>query len=1010
MPGAGQRATQSSAAGDPPGPALRVEVLGPVQVWHGDTRLPLGPVQQRIVLAVLALHLNRPVRREHLIEAVWGGSAPAYSVNLIQKYISGLRRVIEPTRSGRSPSQLLTWSDVGYRLCLPPGCLDLEVFDREISRARAARAAGELGEAARALRTALQLCRGPAFDGLTRPLLDAARDRIAERRISVLEERIEIDLSLGRDQDLVAELQGLVAEHPLRERLRGSLMTALYRSGRQGEALAAFHALARYLKDELGVDPSAEVQDLCRRILANDPALAGAAGRAAGPIDAGPAPGVPTPAQLPHATPHFVGRSEELGLLDALAAGESPGAGGAGAAGSSGEAGGSGEAGSSGGAGGGGGAGPGGEGGAGGGMVIAVVTGTAGVGKTSLAVHWAHRVSARFPHGQLYVDLRGFDPSHPAVEPGDALRGFLGALGIPARRMPGTVEEQAALYRSLLAGRRVLVVLDNARDTDQVTPLLPGSTGCLVVVTSRNRLSGLVAAGAVAVPLDLLTVDEGRHMLRRRIGPPRVEAEPKAVDDIITASARLPLALAIVAARAAAQPRFSLAALAGDLGQARGGLDAFVGEDAGTDARAVLSWSYHLLADGAARLFRLLGLHPGPDISVAAAASLAGVAVGEARRLLAALCSAHLIAERAPGRFTFHDLLRAYAAEQARARDAVAGREAALLRMLDHYLHTAYAADRVLYPYREPLRVGPAPAEVSTVELVDAQRAMQWFVAEHPNLLAAITLAADTGHDSYVYGLAWTMTAFLNYQGHWHDWAATMGAALRAARHLGDLGGQAQAHRLLNLAHLQLDRLEEAAAHAERALLLFAELGELPGQARIHLTPGRVLERQNRFQPALDQARKALELSRLAGDWAGEADALNWVGWYHSQLGYHEHALEYCYQSLALHEGSGDWPGRADTWDSLGYAHHHLGHHDEAVACYAKALDLWHDLGDRYQVGMTLLRLGDAHRAGGDRDAARATWRRAAEIFEGLGHPEAGAVRAKLDHLPDDRSSGKSHR
>ncbi|GGQ80767.1 AfsR/SARP family transcriptional regulator [Couchioplanes azureus] len=963
----------SSAAGDDtPGPALRLEVLGPLQAWQGDTRLALGPVQQRVVLSVLALHANRPLRREQLIEAVWGEAAPAYAVNLVHKYISGLRRAFDPVRSAGSPSRLLAWTDIGYRLSLPPGCLDLEVFDREIGRARAARAAGELPEAAQAVHAALQLWRGPAFDGLTSPLLDAERERLAERRISVLEERIEIDLAMGNDQDLVAELQRLVAEHPMRERLRGSLMTALYRSGRQGEALAAFHAVARYLKEELGVDPSAELQELYQRILTNDPALAGTAAPArpvAEPAGTAPGPVLPVPAQLPYAIPHFVGRDAELRHLDGLVGPDG-----------------------------------------GDGLVIAAITGTAGVGKTSLAVHWAHRISGRFPDGQLYVDLRGFDPNLSAVEPGEALRGFLDALGVPARRVPATLEQQAALYRSLLAGRRVMVVLDNARDTEQVMPLLPGSAGCLVLVTSRNRLSGLVAAGAVAVPVDLLTADEGRQMLRGRIGPSRVEAEPGAVDDIIAVSARLPLALAIVAARAAAHPRFSLAALAGDLGQARGGLDAFVGEDGATDARAVLSWSYHLLAPPAARLFRLLGLHPGPDISVAAAASLAGVPAGEARRLLAALCGAHLLDEVTPGRFGFHDLLRAYAAEQARAPGAAEERELALARMFDHYLHTGHAADRLLYPYRAPLEVGEPAEGVTAAQLPDPDRAMAWFVAEHPNLLAAITLASAGGQHSYVYGLAWTMTAFLNYQGHWHDWAATMEAALRAARRLGDLGGQAQAHRLLNLAYLQLGRLDEAGDHARQALRVFAELGDLPGQARIHLNFGRVLERQCRFQEALDQARKALELFRLAGDPPGEADALNWVGWYHSQLGYHEQALEYCHQSLVVHQGSGDWPGRADTWDSLGYAHHHLGHHDEAISCYEQALALWHDLGDRYQVAMTLLRLGDTHRAAGDLVAARDAWLRAIRIFDGFGHPEAATVRSKLDLLARGPRNEKGHR
>ncbi|HEU5107507.1 MAG TPA: tetratricopeptide repeat protein, partial [Micromonosporaceae bacterium] len=344
----------------------------------------------------------------------------------------------------------------------------------------------------------------------------------------------------------------------------------------------------------------------------------------------------------------------------------------------------------------------------------------------------------------------------------------------------------------------------------------------------------------------------------------------------------------------------------------------------------------------------------------------------------------------------------------AHAPEAGAEREAAVARMLDHYLHTAHAADRLLWPYRAPLEIGAPAAGVTTVEIADPDGALAWLVAEHANLLAAITLAAGTGRDFHVYGIAWSMAAFLNYQGHWHDWAATMGAALEAARKRDDLDGQAQAHRMLNLAHLQLGRLDEAGAHAQQALRLFADLGDLPGRARIHLNFGRVLERQSLFQQALDQARQALELFRTAKDTAGEADALNWVGWYHSQLGYHEQALEYCLRSLALHNDAGDWPGRADTWDSLGYAHHQLGHHDEAIACYERALALWHELGDRYQVAMTLMRLGDTHRASGNPAAARAVWRRAIETFDAMGHPEAGAVRTKLQLLSDVRSAEKS--
>jgi tetratricopeptide (TPR) repeat protein len=631
------------------------------------------------------------------------------------------------------------------------------------------------------------------------------------------------------------------------------------------------------------------------------------------------------------------------------------------------------------------------------GMVIAAIAGTAGVGKTSLAVHWAHRISHQFPGGQLYVDLRGFDPHRPAMDPGEALRGFLDAFGIPAQRVPLGLESQAALYRSLLAGRRVLVVLDNARDTDQLTPLLPGSAGCLVVATSRNRLSGLLAAGAVAVPVGLLTVPEARQLLARRVGQVRVRAEPAAVDDIITASARLPLALSIVAARAAAHPTFTLAGVAAELARTRGGLDAFVGENATSDARAVLSWSYQTLDALTARLFRLLGLHAGPDLTAMAAASLAGEPPSRTRALLASLSGAHLLDERAPGRFAFHDLLRAYAAEQALAPGGEAERDAAVRRVLDHYLHTARLADRLLYPYRDRLAMAdPAPGVVTT-PLPDAGAALAWFAAEHANLIAAIDQAAAIGAHRHVYGLAWTMTAFLNYQGHWHDWAATMGAALEAARRLDDLGGQAQAHRLLNLACIQLGRLDEAGAHARQALRLFSELGDDPGRARIHLNFGRVLERQGDIQQALEQARLALELFRSAGDWAGEADALTWVGWYHSQLGYHEQALEYCRQSLALHSGSGDWPGQADTWAGLGLAHHQLGHHAEAIRCFEQAVVRWEKLGDRYEVATTLVRLGDAHRGAGDRPATAQAWRRAMGIFEELGHPDAARLRSRLD-------------
>jgi tetratricopeptide (TPR) repeat protein len=419
----------------------------------------------------------------------------------------------------------------------------------------------------------------------------------------------------------------------------------------------------------------------------------------------------------------------------------------------------------------------------------------------------------------------------------------------------------------------------------------------------------------------------------------------------------------------------------------------------------VLSWSYHLLSPDAARLFRLLGLHPGPDLTGPAAASLAGLPLAPVRRLLAELSGAHLLEERTPGRFAFHDLLRAYAAEQAHESDTEAQQRAAIGRVLDHYLHTAHAADRLLYPYRERIEVDPPDPAATVLDFVDQGQALAWFMSEQPVLLAAIDQASGAGFTAHTGKLTWTITAFLNYQGKWHDWATSLRSALAACVQLDDRAGQALAHRLLTLACLQQGLLDEAEAHAKQALDLLGELGDQVGQARLHLEHSRVLERQNEYRVALERSRLALELFRSAGDRAGEADALNWVGWFHSRLGYHEQALRYCHQSLDLHRQLDDSPRQADTWDALGFAHHHLGHHDEAMACYERALAIWRDLGDRYEVATTMLRLGDTQRAAGEPEAARKIWQQARTILDELGHPHAEQLRSRLDLDSTSRTS-----
>ncbi|MEV4629337.1 tetratricopeptide repeat protein [Micromonospora sp. NPDC049523] len=672
------------------------------------------------------------------------------------------------------------------------------------------------------------------------------------------------------------------------------------------------------------------------------------------------------PRQLPAAVRHFAGREPQVAALsDLLAeAADAPGA-----------------------------------------VLISAIGGTAGVGKTALALHWAHRVADRFPDGQLYVNLRGFDATLPIMSPAEATRGFLEALGVPAERVPVGLTAQAALYRSLLVGRRMLVLLDNARDADQVRPLLPGSSGCLVVVTSRNQLPGLVAAeGAHPLVLDLLPAAESRELLSRRLGAARVAREAEAVDRIVASSAGLPLALSIVAARAATHPDFGLGRLADELEDRRGSLDGFTGGEAGADVRAVFSWSYRGLDPVSARLFRLLGLHPGPDVSVPAAASLAGLPVADVRAPLADLTRANLLAEPLPGRYALHDLLRAYALEQFEADAPDREREAALTRLFDHYLHTAHGADLLLYHHRDSIDLPAVHDGVATVELRDREHAWACLGTEHRALLAATALAAATGFETHAWQLACTLNTYLDRLGAWQDQSGVQQLALEAATRSGDRLGQARVHRNRAVACLRLGSYAEAGAHLQQSLDLYGQLGDDVGSARTRLNLGILAERQGDYRQALDQAQRAFDLFEGAGHAHGAANALNNIGWYHIQLGDHRRALGYCERALAEQQRTGNRYWQAHTWDSLGYAHHHLGHHREAVDCYEHALALWQEAGERYFEATTLTHLGDTHHGAGEAERAGAAWRRAADILDRLGHPDAAQVWTKLRPETDGSS------
>jgi tetratricopeptide (TPR) repeat protein/transcriptional regulator with XRE-family HTH domain len=626
-------------------------------------------------------------------------------------------------------------------------------------------------------------------------------------------------------------------------------------------------------------------------------------------------------------------------------------------------------------------------------VVISAIGGTAGVGKTALALHWAHRVADRFPGGQLYVNLRGFDPSGVPATATEAVRGFLDALGVPPDRIPVQPEARAGLYRSLLADRAMLIVLDNARDEQQIRPLLPASPASLVIITSRNQLGGLAAADrARLLTLDVLTQDEAVQMLTARIGAGRAAAEPGPVAEIAALCGRLPLALAVAAARAQARPDFPLAALAAELGNRAGRLDALDAGDPAASVRAVFSWSYQQLTAPAARMFRLLGLHRGPDISAPAAASLAATDEPTARRLLAELSRAHLLAEQAPGRYALHDLLRAYAADQADNTDTPPDRAAAIGRVLDHYLHTAcHGAVVVLRSHGLVPRTPPSPG-TAPERFAGHEQALAWFEAEYHVLLAAVDLAFDSGLNEHVWQIPSAMMPFMATRGRNLEWAATKRAATAATIRYnaaiiasggpdwnGTLGDYEQ------VAELYADGLK-----------LYQQLGDRRGEAMYLVGLAAIAEYQRQYAEALGHAEQAADLFRGIGDKAGEAEMLNDAGRYHAFLGDYRQARELCRQALAVNTDYGSRHLEGNIWNSLGYTEYHAGHFGEAAACSERAVSIFRAVGDRWGEADALTNVGDIRRATGELPTARQAWQQALAILDDLQHPDAAKIRIKL--------------
>ncbi|WP_369186657.1 BTAD domain-containing putative transcriptional regulator [Streptomyces sp. R08] len=970
---------------------LRFSLFGPLRAWRGGAELALGSPQQRAVLAILLLRRGRTVGVGDLVDGVWGGGPPTGAVAVVRTYVSRLRRLLEPERASGQPSGILVSIGDGYALRTGTFSSDLAEFDEAVARAELRRAAGDRQDAVRLLRTVLAAGQGTPLAGVPGPDAEIARADLAERRLGALESALRMELELGRDAAVVPELLALRDAHPLRESMSELLLIALCRGGRQAEALDAYARTRRTLVDELGIEPGPSLRAVHARLLAGDAALAPPTPRAPAPAPDGcgtgprPAPAAPTratalrpsptaavrPSQLPADLALFTGRRDEIDRADhLLPEGDGPPAT----------------------------------------AVIGVLDGMPGTGKTTLAVHWAHRIAHRFPDGSLYVNLRGYDQGGSRMDPGEAIGMFLAALGVAPGAVHEGLDARAARYRSALADRRVLILLDNARDTEQVRPLLPGTPGSLVIVTSRSRLSGLVAGhGAHPLTLRPLTAGESLELLARRLGAARVGAEPEAAGAIVDLCARLPLALSIVASRAAHHPGFRLADIGEELRDHHGSLDAFVvGGDAGTDARAVFSWSYNALSAEAATLFRRLALHPAPDISTAAAVALAGAPPRRVRALLTDLTGASLLNEHAPGRFVFHDLLRAYAAELAGTEDTEDIRGAALLRMHDHFLRTAHHACSVLDPFRESITLPEGAPGSEPLRFDDRARATAWLRAERYVLRAIVEHAAAHGYDEHAWRTAWALDVYFNRLGYCHDLLEINGAALRAAEKLGDVVGQAYSLCGLGMAHAQLHHEKPSLHHLERALDLFRDAADTPGLARVHRVLAYLANGTDRRTEALDHYAQARALYRAEGDRNGEAGVLNQVAWTYILIGEHEKALEHGARALRLYEEMGDPYGAAATQDTIGYALHHLGRNAPAIEHFERSARLFHETGDRYLEADVLRHLGAARHATGDRDAARAALRSALALLEEGGHAEADAVRRDLRELNSPAGEGGS--
>lgn len=915
-----QRAPERRPADDTD---LHFSVLGPVRARRGGETLPSGSPQQRALLTALLLRGGHTATAAELIDAIWGEEPPSQALAAVRTYASRLRKILGP--------QTLASDSGGYAMRTGPDAVDVTVAEELAAGADKARASGDRCRARVLLNKALALWDGEALASVPGPYAENQRTRLEEWRLQLTETRLDLDLEVGCHAEAVSELTALTAAHPLRERLRELLMVALYRSGRQAEALAVYADTRRLLAEELGVDPRPELAQLQQRILRADEELAR-------PAD-DPAPAAPVrPAQLPATVPDFTGRASfvrELG--DRLATTE------------------------------------------GSVMAVSALAGIGGVGKTTLAVHVAHQARKHFPDGQLYVDLQG--AGSRVAEPETVLGAFLRALGTPDSAIPDSLDERAALYRSTLDGRRILILLDNAHDTAQIRPLLPGTTGCAALVTSRVRMVDL--AGAHLVDLDVMSPEEALQLFTRIVGAERIDSERKAALDVVAACGFLPLAIRIAASRLASRRTWTVSVLAAKLADERRRLDELQAGDLAV--KATFELGYGQLEPAQARAFRLLGLADGPDISLAAAAALLNLEVHAAEDLLESLVDTSLLESAAPGRYRYHDLVRLYARSCAeRDEQPPEEKDRALSRLLDFYLATAagvYALERPGDRLVDHLE----PTEHAGLSFKNRNSARDWLYAEAGPLLSCVRQSCAPDTLPRAVDLLWCALDLGESGANSKQYETTALAVLDAARAVADERTEVRALMTLADVHHTSGRFDQAKDEAEQVMrLVETAIDPLPGCWAPNAL-GIMALYQSRHDDGEKNLTLAIERFRQIEDRPGEASALCNLSRIHLATGRTESAVSLAQQGTDIYDSMGHALRSANGRYALGMALTQSSQFGTAAEALLEALGIFRDSRQRLWEGMTLFRLSEVDLASGSSADAAAKAEQALTALRGIG-------------------------